>query len=1479
MLDKLNKKSCLLLLAGLGLLLFVLSTPGAEAKFSNAATAQCTACHTSSTLTVGLFSDSGATVALDNPINVNSGSTLIFYTKVSGMPIGQYIGAGIYYPAGLNPMGGALNKQDANTWTTYTLSGQRLANNAEFNWNSKNINMTKNAADASLDVLDSDNNGYEIFPGTLNVPAAAPPGNQDFTIYGAGTAGKVGSVNLTVNVVDTTVPAQITDLSAKFISPNIHLTWTTPTPPDNSASLDNFKIYRYTDPITTTNLASATLVQTIAGTAANTVNKWNDPNSADLITTTIYYYAVMSVDANSNTSVISTGPKVSVIKSSSAVPTASMFTPSEGSSKAGTIALSARATDDVEVTSVSFEVSTDTAFTAPTTVSGAALSSGKTTDGFWSVNWDSAGINGTRYLRAKALDGTNTGISGYYTVTVDNTAPTPVSMVAPDNQSTVQNIITLQASAQDNLGVDSVVFQAAAVSDFSSGVSTYAGAALTAGTATNGTWSRAFSTNILTNGTQYLRAVIYDKANNSAITSAFQYTVNNAADTVPHGNYSVTTESCAICHNTHAAQSKYLINAQRIDTVCLNCHDGTSAQKVNSFPSTYVHISDTKDVHCNNCHNPHKSKSTTPVYLLKDTYDSGTKTGDPTEYNLCFNCHKDPYNNTSGYVQATADIYQYYSKLSNSGAGTKGQDKGHFIQYDRYTFPDGTAVPVGFQLRCTDCHDQHGSSNKYLLRTKLGTNPNAITINSSGILTVTEERNFCKGCHNGTTKLYNPADSLPIIWEDLRNSAHTDATKRCSSCHGGSGTVAQQITRVAHTPGAGESSGGQECLACHTTLQDSMSISITNTFHHVVDYVTFQADYSLTKSCLQCHVDHDKFRPGIAAGNKRGANLRTKYEAVNSATATNTDFINDAVGGLCLSCHTVSKTKAYDGTKSTQAISTPAVFNASKHNYVVYSTFSDTVSTDNTTKFTANCTKCHNDYSANSISYDYQTSSNPFIFGVHSSSIRSILGKLGVVSPTQPLEEDLCYRCHSGTTAKDYYQGVDSAQGSAMTAKSQAIQTAFGRAYKHPITSARGIHQAVEGASAGWAKDGGNRHVECQDCHNTHAAKIGTSRDGTTYGANAVRDGKTNVDDTLPGSLNGIWGVDVTSTYTTRGTVNSGDKTTYNRTDTLTRQWQLCLKCHSDYAWDNGDTSTGTIINGGTGAKADVPNTSFPLNTTVTNTGTGEQPDIGQQFNPGNYAFHPLFEVGLNQPATNANANWASSAGRRAASPTYKGGDGSATYPYNTAIEPAGLDNTFVDGWGTKSLLTCTDCHASTDDTPDGPHGSTQKWLLRKAESRTVTTTGAGTLTLNSGLTETREINNFCVNCHRADVYGKGTGSDTPAYENLSRFKHAFRKATLANPAGNCMGSANYVLGGSGTTTTISPSCLGCHGGREPGGIHGSASTSPQGKRFTNGANWTAHTLGTTSPSCTVPSSADNVAACTKGHNGTSSANSLYYSY
>ena len=131
----------------------------------------------------------------------------------------------------------------------------------------------------------------------------------------------------------------------------------------------------------------------------------------------------------------------------------------------------------------------------------------------------------------------------------------------------------------------------------------------------------------------------------------------------------------------------------------------------------------------------------------------------------------------------------------------------------------------------------------------------------------------------------------------------------------------------------------------------------------------------------------------------------------------------------------------------------------------------------------------------------YQTSTTKF--GTHDGSYRRILAALGLASPSDPLEETMCFECHSASG--DYY-GVQTMSSSAM-----GIQTAFTRTYTHPTTSFSGRHKPGE---TGTDLADGNRHAECADCHDPHAAMQGTHDGSTSLASNALK---------------GTWGVEPTS--------------------------------------------------------------------------------------------------------------------------------------------------------------------------------------------------------------------------------------------------------------------------------------------------------------------------------------------------------------
>jgi hypothetical protein len=302
----------------------------------------------------------------------------------------------------------------------------------------------------------------------------------------------------------------------------------------------------------------------------------------------------------------------------------------------------------------------------------------------------------------------------------------------------------------------------------------------------------------------------------------------------------------------------------------------------------------------------------------------------------------------------------------------------------------------------------------------------------------------------------------------------------------------------------------------------------------------------------------------LTDANKSQFLVRIKGNQVNTADAgalvdwdASTLSITTGAGapGICLSCHvdplakdnTNQKSYAYPPSTVTPAI-TMNEFGASAHDFSVNSTFGDA------TTFGANCTKCHNDEQTKA----YQTSTNKF--GTHWSAERRILAAMGITVTNPLAEENECYRCHStnangfkATTNQDWYGAAS------MNSSSQAIYGQMSATYKHAVASYIATHPASPYDETR-AYISANKHVECGDCHNVHAAGSGGHVPGTT--GNVV----SNV-------LKGVLGA-VPTLSATNWTAPSA-----YTTGTATKEYEICFKCHSGF-------NTNVTSWGGTGATA-----------------------------------------------------------------------------------------------------------------------------------------------------------------------------------------------------------------------------------------------------------------------------------------------------
>lgn len=178
-------------------------------------------------------------------------------------------------------------------------------------------------------------------------------------------------------------------------------------------------------------------------------------------------------------------------------------------------------------------------------------------------------------------------------------------------------------------------------------------------------------------------------------------------------------------------------------------------------------------------------------------------------------------------------------------------------------------------------------------------------------------------------------------------------------------------------------------------------------------------------------------------------------------------------------------------------------------------------------------------------------------------------------SPTP--QSGLCLTCHNGTGANSNVQAqYDSAPANNAAAREY---------YSHEARVATSHTQAKDPADLLGVL---NRHSECVDCHNPHKV-------------NATNSTQTTTGWTASGRLAGISGVSVSNTPTViTPTFVDGE------TVPVTREYQLCFKCHSGFT---------TLPS----------NTGFPPSKHLL--------DKSVEFNPNNLSYHPVEAPGKNTTA------------------------------------------------------------------------------------------------------------------------------------------------------------------------------------------------------------------------------------------------------
>ncbi len=420
-----------------------------------------------------------------------------------------------------------------------------------------------------------------------------------------------------------------------------------------------------------------------------------------------------------------------------------------------------------------------------------------------------------------------------------------------------------------------------------------------------------------------------------------------------------------------------------------------------------------------------------------------------------------------------------------------------------------------------------------------------LSVSGPGTIKSTTEQEVCKFCHIP----HHASPSVPL-WDHTMSSVSysqyasstmlstfqtqypNSSSKLCLSCHDGTIAIGAVGTGTIPVSGGSLLDPDQSLSAsASSNIGGSTGANLSN--DHPIAIVFDHAKQNQF-NCSGCHNVHAK----VTTDDIRCTTCHDPHKEDIDPTTKKFLKMNNAGSALCLMCHK----NAYWSTNPSIHQSSPKTMPTGL-SHTGYSTVANN-----------GCESCHKPHSAP-----------------------------GAARLLKSTEEGVCDPCHKGKTNGGITEkNVSNVSGGP-----------FSKMYRHPTYDISGKHNPVNASpitntstenSADVSPP--NRHAECSDCHNPHAAKSGLH---------------TTQSDAVSSVLSGVWGLEPSST------AKWLQPTSFTRNDPAVKEYQICFKCHSYYGVGSAPTGVTTIIG--------------PSGTNIT--------DQAMEYNVNNYSAHPV-EVGSN---------------------------------------------------------------------------------------------------------------------------------------------------------------------------------------------------------------------------------------------------------